>query len=152
MAAQFSNCVWSWRCSIVLSYSLLDCEYWTFYIFYWPYLQISITKIKRRAAELSFYKSQITGIVRKPIIVSESKAFNLRNNFFKNPSHPLVQYPFETWAAAGSNTNKCVNTLEDNLENSVRRHKDVIVYIWTGTCVITSKLIKKEISVRKPNS
>ena len=37
------------------------------------------------------------------------------------------------------------------MDNAVRRHNDVIVYIWTGTCDIT-KLIKKEISVRRPNS
>ena len=89
-------------------------------------------------------------IIRKPILISDSKAHKLRNNFFKNPAYPLITFPFDVWA--DSTTRKCIDVLETQLDDAVRKHSNVLIYVWTGTCDITTKRPNKELVVRRPHS
>ena len=38
------------------------------------------------------------------------------------------------------------------LDDAVRRHINILIYVWTGTCDITTKRSNEELVVRSPHS
>lgn len=112
---------------------------------------MSQSRLYKRAGNLAALKGELSSLTRHPILISDSKALTLRNNFFKEPSHPTVRFPLEVWASPGFTTKECVDTLERQIEKVVTQHSNVIVYIWAGTCDLSRKT-GKVIDIRTPQS
>lgn len=81
---------------------------------------------------------------KQPILVSDSKGFTIRNNY-------KGQFPVELWCHAGAKTKFLVDQIEIQIEPALRYHKNIVFYLWSGTCDITQKA-GKFISLKCSNS
>lgn len=72
----------------------------------------------------------------KPILVSDSKGFTLRNQY---PDIKSERFPLELWCLAGATTAKLVVLVQRRIEKALKRHKFITLYFWSGTCDITVK-------------
>lgn len=70
---------------------------------------------------------------KTPILVSDSKGFTLRNTCINK------EFPLETWCLAGARTARLVDLIEERLGKAIKRHKSVVIYLWSGTCDFTEK-------------
>ena len=78
-------------------------------------------------------------------MIFDSKGFALRNQC------PGYDFPFQLWCLPGGRTKDLVDLLENRIEKAVKRHSNIIIYFWSGTCDITIKK-GKYIYLRSENS
>jgi len=100
---------------------------------------MSIRKIEKKLA-CELVRSGIDDhlLRRKPILISDSKGFTLRNSYLKKyPS--LNHYPLELWCIAGATTEKLIELLVERLPKAIKRHENITLYLWSGTCDLSSK-------------
>ncbi|VDI59059.1 Hypothetical predicted protein [Mytilus galloprovincialis] len=82
--------------------------------------------------------------LKTPILVSDSKGFTLRNNCLD------YEFPLELWCLSSARTKELVDIIDQRIEKAIKRHGHIILYIWSGTCDISSK-IGKYIEIRSKN-
>lgn len=70
---------------------------------------------------------------RVPILVSDSKGYTLRNHCQD------FEFPLECWCHPGARTRQLVDIIEARIRKAIQRHKNIIIYLWAGTCDITYK-------------
>ena len=89
--------------------------------------------------------TQLQGLkYKQPILVSDSKGFTLKNNYHG-------KFPVECWCQPGATTKLLVDQIETHIEPALRYHKNIVFYLWSGTCDITQKS-GKFISLKNPDS
>lgn len=100
---------------------------------------MSLKKIEKRLqGELQISGIDDSSLCRKPILVSDSKGFTLRNSYLKQ--HPeFNNFPCELWCFSGAKTTKLVDLINTRLPKAVNRHGVITIYLWSGTCDLTSK-------------
>ncbi|CAG2224564.1 unnamed protein product [Mytilus edulis] len=67
------------------------------------------------------------------ILVSDSKGYTLRNNCLQK------EFPLETWCKSGATTEVLVNLIKTRIAKAIKRHHHIIIYLWSGTCDLTTK-------------
>lgn len=67
------------------------------------------------------------------ILVSDSKGYTLRNNCQD------YNFPLELWGKSGATTRELVNIIEERIHKAIQRHHQIIIYLWSGTCDLTTK-------------
>lgn len=67
------------------------------------------------------------------ILVSDSKGYTLRNTCQEH------NFPLELWGKSGATTKELVNVIEERIQKAILRHHYIIIYLWSGTCDLTSK-------------
>ena len=67
------------------------------------------------------------------ILVSDSKGYTLRNACVKN------EFPLESWCISGATTETLVDLVQTRIRKAVKRHLQIIIYLWAGTCDFTIK-------------
>jgi len=70
---------------------------------------------------------------KTPILVSDSKGYTLRNAGRQN------EFPTELWCITGAKTHKLVDLIEERIDKAINRYCNIIIYLWSGTCDITTK-------------
>jgi len=70
---------------------------------------------------------------KTPILVSDSKGYTLRNACTK------YDFPLESWCVSGAGTEELVDLIQKRIGKALKRHKYIIIYLWTGTCDLTVK-------------
>lgn len=79
---------------------------------------------------------QNTHINKKPVLLSSSKGFCLK------PHHDLIEqfgHSIEFCCKPGGTFDFGLHYLEKNLDRLVVQYKSIVLYIWLGTCDITTK-------------
>ena len=69
---------------------------------------------------------------KQQILVSDSKVFTLKKNY-------NGKFPVELWCQHGATTKSLLDQIETHLEPVLRYHKNIVFYLWSGTCDITQK-------------
>ena len=70
---------------------------------------------------------------KTPILVSDSKGFTLRNACSQQ------EFPLESWCIAGAEISVLVDLIEERIEKAIKRHRNIVIYLWSGTCDLTVK-------------
>ena len=70
---------------------------------------------------------------KTPILVSGSKGFTLRNACSQQ------EFPLESWCIAGAKTSALVDLIQERIEKAIKKHRNIVIYVWSGTCNITAK-------------
>ena len=82
---------------------------------------------------------------KTPILVSDSKGFTLRNACSQQ------EFPLESWCIAGVKTSVLVDLIQERIEKSIKKHGNIVIYLWSGKCDITVKE-GKFIKLRQQNN
>lgn len=67
------------------------------------------------------------------ILVTDSKGYTLRNSCIDN------EFPIESWCKVGATTKELVDLINSRITKAIHRHHQIIIYLWGGTCDITTK-------------
>jgi hypothetical protein len=67
------------------------------------------------------------------ILVSESKGFTLRNACSQQ------EFPLESWCIVGAKTSVLVDLIQERIEKAMKKHRNIVIYLWSGTWDITVK-------------
>ncbi|CAC5373567.1 unnamed protein product [Mytilus coruscus] len=70
---------------------------------------------------------------RTPILISDSKGYTIRNACAQN------EFPIESWCKAGARTSELVDVIQERIEKAIKRHNQIVIYLWSGTCDLTIK-------------
>lgn len=73
----------------------------------------------------------------RPVIITSSKGFSLRRNL------DLINkfgFDIEFHCKAGARLDSTYGFLSDLLPSLVRKHDKIVLYVWLGTCDLTTKL------------
>ena len=72
--------------------------------------------------------------LRTPVILSDSKGFSLRNQ---------ITHPFDNnivwWCKKGAKIEESLAWLKRNIDRNLQNLGDIALYVWLGTCNLTSK-------------
>lgn len=71
---------------------------------------------------------------RTPILLSDSKGLNLRNQVRVNPESFI-----EFWCQTGATAENRLQYLRDNLATKLQAVPNIALYVWVGTCNLTSR-------------
>ena len=71
-------------------------------------------------------------ITRHPVLLTDSKGYSLKNN------HQGI-FPLQLWAESSKTLQNRIDYLERNVQRLSETHDKSIVYIWAGTCDLTSR-------------
>ena len=71
----------------------------------------------------------------KAILVSDSKGFTLRNQYWTRYGE---QFPLTVWCKAGAKTNELIKDIVLNFESEIEK-SPLRIYLWSGTCDLTTK-------------
>lgn len=72
--------------------------------------------------------------VRVPVLLSDSKGFNLKNQVRVNPE-TFIRF----WCKAGATAEDRLQYLKDNLQPELQILHNITLYVWLGTCNLTLK-------------
>lgn len=72
--------------------------------------------------------------VRRPVVLSDSKGGYLRNQVYHPKDRQIIW-----WNKSGENIHQRLHWLEENIGNKITELGDIHLYIWLGTCDLTSK-------------
>ena len=72
--------------------------------------------------------------VRTPVLLSDSKGFYLKGQVRANPERFI-----EFWGNRGDNSDDSLNFLRNHLASEVQRLQHISLFIWIGTCDLTTK-------------
>jgi hypothetical protein len=87
--------------------------------------------------------------IRHPLVLSDSKGSYLRNEVnYKNTTEKTIEWK----CIPGADLYRLYMWLRDNLDRLVNKHKTLSVFIWAGTCDLTTKRGKFISLVDKNNS
>ena len=83
---------------------------------------------------------------KTPILVSDSKGFTLRNACSQQEFPPL-----KSWCVPGAKTSALVDLIQERIEKATKKPRNIVIYLWSGTCDITVK-VGKFIKLRHQNN
>lgn len=69
-----------------------------------------------------------------PVILSDSKA-----RFLQNEVNSRTERKIQWWFKSGASANDQLQYLKDNLELKLQIHPKILLYVWLGTCDLTTK-------------
>jgi hypothetical protein len=85
--------------------------------------------------------------LRIPVILSDSKGFSLRNQ---------ITHPFDNnivwWCKKGAKIEGSLAWLKRNIDRNLQNLGDIALYVWLGTCNLTSKDKSRFISLSSQNN
>ena len=98
---------------------------------------MSKSKLNREIVKLQ-RKIQPVQLQKTPIILSDSKAKHLKYE----RSLP-VEFNIVWWYQSGATAHDRYLFLKDNIEQAVNRYKNIVLYVWLGTCDLTKFIDSK---------
>lgn len=72
---------------------------------------------------------------RIPVLLGDSKGFNLQNQVRVNPES-FIRF----WCEAGASVQNRLQYLKDNLKRELETLKSITLFVWVGTCNLTTKV------------
>jgi hypothetical protein len=85
--------------------------------------------------------------LRTPVILFDSKGFSLRNQ---------ITHPFDNnivwWCKKGAKIEGSLAWLKRNIDRNLQNLGDIALYVWLGTCNLTSKDKSRFISLSSQNN
>lgn len=93
---------------------------------------MNINKLRKQIDKLRL--DPLVQPTRTPVLLSDSKGFNLQNQVRVNPES-FIQF----WCEAGATAENRLNYLKDNLAHHLQSFRNITLYVWVGTCNLTSK-------------
>ena len=69
-----------------------------------------------------------------PIILSDSKGYSLRDQATNS-----VEQSIKWWCIAGRNSTQALDWLRQNIDEQIGHYDNIALYIWIGTCDLTTK-------------
>jgi hypothetical protein len=69
-----------------------------------------------------------------PIILSDIKGYSLRDQ-----ATNIVEQSIKWWCRAGRNSTQALDWLRQNIDEQIGHYDNIALYIWIGTCDLTTK-------------
>lgn len=95
---------------------------------------MTTNKLVKFLNETAGFDTDLPPLKITPVVLSDSKASYLKSQVTTNFEQQIVW-----WYRSGWNSEQGLKFLRDNIDQAIRQHGNIHLYVWLGTCDLTLK-------------